>query len=208
MLRQGRLTPGQTRALELHWPTFGRAIEDGVLNPRTQFSGAGPVHLEIGFGMGDSLAEQARSNPSVNYVGIEVHRPGVGHILMLTNDYELGNLCLYSEDSIDVLREVIPAKSLDAVQVFFPDPWPKKKHHKRRILNHDFLDLLETRLKANGLVHIATDWQPYAEEIKVLFSSITKFSRIAAPSRPQTKFERRGIKLGNTISDLAYRLVD
>ena len=208
MLRQGRLTPGQTRALKLHWPRFGRAIDDGMLNPRTQFSGAGPLHLEIGFGMGDSLVEQARLNPSVNYVGIEVHRPGVGHILMLINDYELDNLRLYSEDSIDVLREVIPAKSLDAVQVFFPDPWPKKKHHKRRILNSDFVDLLETRLKANGLVHIATDWQPYAEEIEVLFSSITLFKRIAAPFRPQTKFERRGMKLGHTIFDLAYRLVD
>ena len=208
MLRQGRLTPGQTRALELHWPTFGRAIDDGMLNPRTQFSGAGPLHMEIGFGMGDSLLEQARSNPSVNYVGIEVHRPGVGHILMLIDDYELDNLRLYSEDSIDVLREVIPAKSLDAVQVFFPDPWPKKKHHKRRIVNRDFVRLLETRPKANGFVHIATDWQTYAEEIEDLFSSITQFKKIPAPLRPQTKFERRGIKLGHEIFDLAYRLVD
>ena len=208
MLRQGRLTPGQTRALKLHWPKFGRAISDGMLNPRTQFSDAGPLHLEIGFGMGDSLAEQARSNPSVNYVGIEVHRPGVGHILMLIDDYQLDNLCLYSEDSIDVLRAVIPAKSFDAVQVFFPDPWPKKKHHKRRILNRDFVDLIETKLNANGLVHIATDWQPYAEEIESLFGSITQFNRVAAPLRPQTKFERRGMKLGHTIFDLAYRLVD
>jgi tRNA (guanine-N7-)-methyltransferase len=208
VLRQGRLTPGQTRALEQHWPTFGKAIEDGMLHPRTQFSGAGPLHLEIGFGMGDSLAEQARSNPSVNYVGIEVHRPGVGHILMLIDDYELNNLCLYSEDSIEVLRRVIPTKSIDAVQVFFPDPWPKKKHHKRRILNRDFVDLLETKLKANGLVHIATDWQPYAEEIESLFGSIMHFNKVAAPFRPQTKFERRGLKLGHTIFDLAYRLVD
>ncbi|MDE0988100.1 MAG: tRNA (guanosine(46)-N7)-methyltransferase TrmB [Pseudomonadales bacterium] len=208
VLRGGRLTPGQTRALKLHWPKFGRAISDGMLNPRTQFSEAGPLHLEIGFGMGDSLAEQARSNPSVNYVGIEVHRPGVGHILMLIDDYELDNLRLYSEDSIDVLREVIPAKSLDAVQVFFPDPWPKKKHHKRRILNRNFVDLIETKLNANGLVHIATDWQPYAEEIESLFGSITQFNRVAAPLRPQTKFERRGMKLGHTIFDLAYRLVD
>ena len=208
MLRQGRLTPGQTRALQLHWPTFGSAIDDGMLNPRTQFSGAGPLHMEIGFGMGDSLVEQARSNPSVNYVGIEVHRPGVGHILMLIDDYELDNLRLYSEDSTDVLREVIPAKSLDAVQLFFPDPWPKKKHHKRRILNRDFVCLLETRLKANGLVHIATDWQAYAEEIEALFRSITQFKRIIAPLRPQTKFERRGRKLGHTIFDLAYLLVD
>jgi tRNA (guanine-N7-)-methyltransferase len=208
VLRQGRLTPGQTRALELHWPKFGRAIDDGILNPRNQFPSDGPLHLEIGFGMGGSLAEQARSNPSVNYVGIEVHRPGVGHILMLIDDYELDNLCLYSEDSIDVLREVIPEKSLDVVQVFFPDPWPKKKHHKRRILNRDFVGLLERKLKAHGLVHIATDWQPYAEEIEVLFGSLTQFAGVAAPRRPQTKFERRGMKLGHTIFDLAYRLVD
>jgi len=179
-----------------------------MLNPPNQFQGSGPLHLEIGFGMGDSLAEQARSNPSINYVGIEVHRPGVGHILMLIDDYELNNLRLYSEDSIDVLREVIPAKCLDAVQVFFPDPWPKKKHHKRRILNRDFVDLLERRLKDSGLVHIATDWQPYAEEIEALFGSISQFKRVVAPLRPQTKFERRGMKLGHTIFDLAYRLVD
>ena len=208
VLRQGRLTPGQTQALELHWPKFGRAINDGILNPRNQFSGDGPLHLEIGFGMGDSLAEQARSNPSINYVGVEVHSPGVGHILMLIDDYKLDNLCLYSQDSIDVLREVIPEKSLDAVQVFFPDPWPKKKHHKRRILNRNFVDLVETKLNANGLVHIATDWQPYAEEIESLFGSTMQFNRVAAPFRPQTKFERRGMKLGYTIFDLAYRLVD
>lgn len=208
MLRQGRLTPGQTRALERHWPKFGRVIDDGILNPRKQFPDDGPLHLEIGFGMGDSLAEQARTNPCVNYVGIEVHRPGVGHILMLIDDYDLDNLCLYSEDSIDVLTEVIPRKSLDVVQVFFPDPWHKKKHHKRRILNRDFVDLLAGKLKANGLVHIATDWQPYAEEIEILFGSLMQFARVAAPPRPQTKFERRGMKLGHHISDLAYRLVD
>jgi len=208
VLRQGRLTPGQTRALERHWPKFGRTIDDGMLNLQKQFPNDGPLHLEIGFGMGDSLAEQARSNPSVNYVGIEVHRPGVGHILMLIDDYDLDNLCLYSEDSIDVLTEVIPRESLDVVQVFFPDPWHKKKHHKRRILNRDFVDLLAVKLKANGLVHIATDWQPYAEEIENLFGSLMQFTRVAAPLRPQTKFERRGMKLGHTISDLAYRLVD
>ena len=208
MLRQGRLTPGQTRALELHWPSHGKAISDGVLNPATQFPGDGPLHLEIGFGMGDSLAEQARSNPSVNYIGIEVHRPGVGHILMLMDDYDLDNLCLYNENSIEVLGEVILENSLDVVQVFFPDPWPKKKHHKRRILNRDFVGLLETKLKTKGLVHIATDWQPYAEEIESLFDTLTQFRRVDAPLRPQTKFERRGIKLGHTIFDLAYRLVD
>jgi len=208
VLRQGRLTPGQTRALEMHWPKFGKSIDDGMLNPRTEFLSAGPLHLEIGFGMGDSLAEQARSNSSVNYVGIEVHRPGVGHLLMLIDDGELDNLRVYSEDSIEVLTEVIPAKSLDAVQVFFPDPWPKKKHHKRRILNRYFVDLLETKLKANGLVHIATDWQLYAEEIEALLGSMPQFNRVEAPLRPQTKFERRGMKLGHTIFDLAYRLID
>lgn len=179
-----------------------------MLNPRTEFLSSGPLHLEIGFGMGDSLAEQARSNPTVNYVGIEVHRPGVGHLLMLIDEYGLDNLRVYSEDSIDVLTEVIPAKSLDVVQVFFPDPWPKKKHQKRRILNRYFVDLLETKLKANGLVHIATDWQLYAEEIETVLGSMTQFNRVETPFRPQTKFERRGMKLGHTIFDLAYRLVD
>ena len=166
------------------------------------------MHLEIGFGMGDSLAEQARSNPLVNYIGIEVHRPGVGHILMRIHEYELDNICLYSEDSVSVLTEVIPDNSLDVVQVFFPDPWPKKKHHKRRIINRDFVNLLEQKLSAHGLIHIATDWQSYAEEIEVLFRSLDQFSEVVAPWRPQTKFERRGIKLGHVITDLAFRLID
>ena len=183
-----------------------------MLQPENLFSDAGPVHLEIGFGMGDSLAEQARLNPSVNYVGIEVHRPGVGHILMLADDYELDNLCVYSEDSIDVLMEVIPEQVLDAVQVFFPDPWPKKKHHKRRILNRNFVDLIETKLKANGLVHIATDWQPYAEHMmEVLEANAGLQNQNGAgnysqsPERPRTKFEARGERLGHGVWDLLYR---
>ena len=208
VIRSGRMTEAQRTGLDSHLDQWGLTLSEQVIDYAKAFGNEQPLVMEIGFGMGDSLAEQARSNPSVNYVGIEVHRPGVGHILMLIDEYELNNLRVYSEDSIDVLREVIPAKSLDAVQVFFPDPWPKKKHHKRRILNRNFVDLIETKLRANGLVHIATDWQPYAEEIESLFGSMMQFNRVAAPLRPQTKFERRGVKLGHTIFDLAYRLVD
>ena len=207
VLRQGRLTSGQSKALEELWPKFGRTICEGTFSAEQQFSSKGPVYLEIGFGMGDSLAEQARSNPSANYLGVEVHRPGVGHLLMLIEKYRLRNLCIYFEDSIAVLTEVIPDRSLDVVQIFFPDPWPKKKHHKRRILKQEFTGLLQQKLKSGGIVHVATDWRPYAKEIKHVFALNSKFTKIPAPSRPQTKFESRGVKLGHNIYDLAFKLL-
>ena len=178
-----------------------------MFNAEQQFPSKGPLYLEIGFGMGDSLADQARSNPSANYLGVEVHRPGVGHLLLLIEQYRLRNLCIYFEDSISVLTEVIPDCSLDVVQIFFPDPWPKKKHHKRRIFKKEFTGLLQKKLKSSGIVHVATDWLPYAEEIEAVFTLNSQFIQIPAPSRPQTKFESRGIKLGHKIYDLAFKLL-
>ena len=207
VLRQGRLTLGQSRALDELWPKFGKTINEGMFNAEQQFPSKGPLYLEIGFGMGDSLADQARSNPSANYLGVEVHRPGVGHLLLLIEQYRLRNLCIYFEDSISVLTEVIPDCSLDVVQIFFPDPWPKKKHHKRRIFKKEFTGLLQKKLKSSGIVHVATDWLPYAEEIEAVFTLNSQFIQIPAPSRPQTKFESRGIKLGHKIYDLAFKLL-
>jgi tRNA (guanine-N7-)-methyltransferase len=208
VLRQGRLTQGQSAALESSWPKLGRAIADGAINWAREFGNASPVVIEIGFGMGDSLAEQARLNPEYNYLGIEVHRPGVGHLLIQAEKYELENVRVYAEDSIDVLNSVVPDKSVSVFQIFFPDPWHKKKHHKRRLIDDRFIALLRQKLKTGGLVHIATDWAHYSEEIIETFVLHTAFEPMSPPARPETKFERRGQKLGHKISDLAYRLVD
>lgn len=163
--------------------------------------------MEIGFGMGDSLARQAKENPGTGYIGIEVHKPGLGHLLKLMEEEDLLNLRLYAQDSLEVLEASIAENSLDRVQIFFPDPWPKKRHHKRRIINRPFIRLLERKLKPGGIVHIATDWQHYADEVSLLFESEERFAPVTPPARPGTKFEARGLKLGHSITDLAYQLV-
>lgn len=207
VLRQGRLTPGQSKALDSGWPRYGLSLLDGVADFRSVFGNNNPVWLEIGFGMGDSLAEQASADANVNFVGVEVHRPGVGHLLIQVESLSLNNVRVFSEDSIDVLITAIADHSLDRVQVFFPDPWHKKRHNKRRLINQAFLLLLKQKLTANGLVHVATDWLPYAQEVQDLFAADADFEQVSAPVRPETKFERRGVRLGHTITDLAYRLV-
>lgn len=208
VLRQGRLTPGQGNALTEHWPRLGCSTQAGLLDFATLFGNDLPVCLEIGFGMGDSLAEQARDKPDTNYVGIEVHRPGVGHVLMLSELYGLDNIRVFAEDSIEVLNTSVPDQSLSLVQVFFPDPWHKKRHHKRRLINEEFLALVRRKLASGGVVHVATDWSHYAVEIEALFATLSHFEQVTAPARPQTKFERRGLGLGHEISDLAYQLVN
>lgn len=201
VIREGRMTPGQKRALESDWPAYGLNVSDGLLDLQNLFVKAGPVVLEIGFGMGDSLFEMAAKNADVNYIGVEVHRPGVGHLLKLASDAQLTNLKVFSEDSIDVLSRCVPEKSLDGVQIFFPDPWHKKKHHKRRLINGDFVQLLESRLKVGGVLHIATDWANYAEWIQDVLQDWVATS---VPERAETKYERRGKRLDHEVFDLAY----
>ncbi|MFT5561155.1 MAG: tRNA (guanine-N7-)-methyltransferase [Candidatus Azotimanducaceae bacterium] len=201
VIREGRMTPGQKRALEEAWPQYGLEVSDGNLNFGQVFASPRPVVLEIGFGMGDSLFEMAVGNPHINYIGVEVHRPGVGHLLSLADDAKLENIKVFAEDSIDVLTQCIPEKSLDGIQIFFPDPWHKKKHHKRRLISEAFAVLLESRLKRGGVLHIATDWMHYAESIEETLSSWTS---TVVPDRAQTKYERRGLKLDHEVFDLAY----
>lgn len=201
VIREGRMTPGQKRALEEAWPQFGLEVSGGALNFSRLFASAGPVILEIGFGMGDSLFEMAVGNPHVNYIGVEVHRPGVGHLLNLADDAKLENIKVFAEDSIDVLTRCIPEKSLDGVQIFFPDPWHKKKHHKRRLISAEFVVLLESQLKSGGVLHIATDWAHYAESIE---ETLSNWTPATAPNRAQTKYERRGLRLDHEVFDLAY----
>lgn len=206
VLRQGRLTQGQERALQESWPKWGLSLHDGQLNFAALFSNCNPVTLEIGFGMGDSLAEQAATNPGKNFVGVEVHQPGVGHLLMCAESQEITNIRIFSEDSVLVLDQAIPDHSLDRVQVFFPDPWPKKRHHKRRLVNAAFVRKITSKLVPGGCLHFATDWVPYAEEVEMLLADHPQFERCEPPGRPETKFERRGIKLGHEVRDLAWRL--
>ena len=205
MLRQGRLTKGQESALDDHWGEFGLESRNGQLDLTTVFGNDNPVVFEVGFGMGDSLVTQAANNPNINYIETEVHRPGVGHLLIGLTEAKLNNLRVFAEDGLDVLTQSIPGDSLSGVQVFFPDPWHKKRHHKRRILNEAFLNLIAEKLITGGVLHAATDWVPYAEEIAALFEAAGQFEITIPPDRPETKFERRGLALGHEVRDLAIK---
>lgn len=201
VIREGRMTPGQKRALEEAWPDYGLEVSGRMLNLDSLFSNSAPTICEIGFGMGDSLFEMAEKNAHLNYIGVEVHRPGVGHLLKLAEESSLNNLKVFAEDSIDVLTECIPPKSLDGIQIFFPDPWHKKKHHKRRLISESFSQLLESRLKTGGVLHIATDWSHYAESIE---ETLSTWQKTSIPERVETKYERRGLGLDHEVFDLAY----
>ena len=209
VLRQGRLTPGQQKAFETVWPQYGIDYQPEQLNFRNLFGNDNPVILEIGFGNGDSLAEMALHNPEANYLGIEVHRPGVGHLLIQIEKLQLSNIRIISHDAIDVLKNCIAPGSLQGVQLFFPDPWHKKRHHKRRIVQPKFLDLLAGVICQNGFFHAATDWQNYAEHMLEVIRPHSAFS-IDSPDgyiprpdhRPITKFEQRGQKLGHGVWDI------
>lgn len=213
VLRQGRLTAGQTRAFATLWPRYGIEYHPEPLDLPTLFGNSGPVFLEIGFGNGDSLAEMARNHPERNYLGIEVHAPGVGHLLLKIEEYGLPNLRVMHHDAIDVLDNMLPPASLSGVYLFFADPWHKKRHHKRRIVQPDFIARLARLLRPNGFFHAATDWQDYAEHmLSVLDGASRLFRNAAGPGqftprpddRPLTKFERRGTRLGHGVWDLIY----
>lgn len=212
VLRQGRVTKAQEEALANLWPVFGIEPNDTPLDLPSLFGRIAPVTLEIGFGNGDSLAQMAAAAPERDFIGIEVHTPGVGHLLKLIGDQGLQNVRVMNTDAVEILQQRIPAHSLDRVQLFFPDPWHKKKHHKRRIVQAPFIDLIATRLRIDGVFHLATDWQSYAEHMaEVLEKSPTWHSLSqntpysARPdSRPLTKFEQRGLRLGHGVWDLLY----
>jgi tRNA (guanine-N7-)-methyltransferase len=211
-LRQGRLTRGQQQALEKLWPVYGIDFKAEMLDLDALFKRSAPTILEVGFGNGDSLFQQAISNPNNDYVGIEVHRPGVGHLLHLAGDAGVTNLRVINHDAVEVLQQQIPDDSLDCVQLFFPDPWHKKRHHKRRIVKAEFIRLVRQKLKPGGLFHLATDWQDYAEHMLAEMEQAKGFSNTAGKGkyaentgRPPTKFERRGRRLGHGVWDLVFR---
>lgn len=211
--REGRLTPGQEVAITAGWPAYGLDPTKPI-NPNELFANDHPITLEIGFGNGESLAEMAEKHPERNFIGVEVHRPGVGHLLRVILEKELSNVRLFDTDAIDVLQKAIPPQSLDCVQLFFPDPWHKKRHHKRRIVQPEFLDLIHSRLKVGGRFHAATDWENYAEHMMLTlknhpgFVSANKSGFAERPeNRPLTKFENRGLRLGHGVWDLVFKAI-
>lgn len=211
--REGRLTKGQLRALEELWPIYGINCQKSVIDLDKTFDRTAPKILEIGFGNGHSLARMAHESPDNDYLGIEVHRPGVGSLLLQIEELGLSNIRIICNDAVDVLQQCIPDQSLDRVQIFFPDPWHKKRHHKRRIVQPDFVTLIARKLKPGGLLHLATDWEDYAHHMFEVMKKASVFENtskhgdfVERPDyRPITKFEQRGHKLGHGVWDLIYR---
>lgn len=212
VIRSGRMTPGQEKAYQQLWPIYGIDEGDNILDFEQFYSRQAPVILEIGFGMGDSLVTMARQQPEKNYLGIEVHRPGVGRLLGNIEKYQLNNLRVMQCDAVQVLKKQIKDNSLSAVYLFFPDPWHKKRHHKRRILQPDFIQLVRQKLMHHGHFHMATDWEHYAQQMMELMTNTAGFKNCASKGqfiprpdyRPMTKFERRGERLGHGVWDLLF----
>ena len=202
VIREGRFTPSQRRNLERHWARFGFEAGDDIT---TAFGREAPLVVEVGFGMGDSLFETARDDSACNFLGVEVHRPGVGHLLGLAGEAALTNLRVAAADINNVLNG-LPRCSVSRVQVFFPDPWPKKRHHKRRLIQPVFVAAVIKRLKPGGVLHVVTDWAPYAVSIGRVLQGFDKLKAVAAPGRVATKYEQRGLRLGHSITEFAFAL--
>jgi len=213
--RAGRITRAQQRALAELWPCYGIDADDGLLDFPAIFGRRAPLVMEVGMGDGETLLELASRNPGTDFVGIEVHRPGLGHCLLGLEACGLANARLVAQDAVEVLQLRVPNAALDELLLYFPDPWPKKRHHKRRIVQPPFVELIAHRLKPGGVLRMATDWAPYAQHMLEVLAGCTLFTpatgagpRVARPvARPITKFERRGERLGHEVFDLEYRTV-
>lgn len=210
--REGRMTRAQCHALENLLPLYGITDISQSINMDALFPRQAPRFLEIGFGMGSSLIQMAEARPQHDFLGIEVHRPGVGSLLVAIKEKQINNLKVINEDAVEVLTHAIPENSLDGVYLFFPDPWQKKKHHKRRILQHTFVQQVYRCLKPGGVFHMATDWEDYATYMLETMSTAPGFINTAgndayAPrnDRPETKYERRGQRLGHDVWDLIFQ---
>jgi tRNA (guanine-N7-)-methyltransferase len=214
VIRTGRITAAQERALEALWPKYGVQLETtaGWLDLDVLFGRKAPRTVEIGFGNGENLARMATEHPERDYLGIEVHRPGVGRLLLAVEELRLTNVRVVCHDAVEVLGRYLPPASLDEVVILFPDPWPKKRHHKRRLVQGPFLELVAERLAPGGIVRLATDWQPYAEEILAAAQANPHLRNFAPDGgyiprpaeRLATRFEKRGERLGHDVWDLAF----
>ncbi|TMP81972.1 tRNA (guanosine(46)-N7)-methyltransferase TrmB [Pseudoalteromonas phenolica] len=211
--REGRLTKGQAAAIEECWSSMGLEHSQGLLDFSQVFGNDNDVVLEIGFGMGKSLVEMAKNAPHLNFIGIEVHRPGVGACLMEADEAGLTNLRVFEHDAVEVLADCIADGSLTTMQLFFPDPWHKKRHHKRRIVQSEFVESLRQKLKIGGVFHMATDWENYAEHMLEVMTAAPGYENISETqdyvprpdNRPLTKFEQRGHRLGHGVWDLMFK---
>ena len=211
--RSGRMTAGQQAAYDQFWPEKGLLLADGMMDYQHVFGRTGEVILEIGFGMGQSLVQMAKAAPEKNFIGIEVHEPGVGKLLHSMQEENVDNIRIYCADAVEVLKACIPDDSLSRVQIYFPDPWHKKKHNKRRLIDSEFVNNLSVKIKANGVMHLATDWEDYAEQMMEVMTRSTDFDNMGddyafsdrPDFRPITKFERRGERLGHGVWDLLFK---
>ena len=210
--REGRLTPAQQKALETLWPRYGLSSESEC-RAGAIFGRVAPLTLEIGFGNGASLAEMAANEPETDFIGIDVHRPGIGRLLRELEQRGVDNVRVFCGDATEILEQSIADGTVDRVLLFFPDPWPKKKHHKRRLVQPAFVALVARKLRAGGHLHMATDWQAYAEHMLEVVSASPDFINCSKTGRyidrpayrPVTKFEKRGQRLGNAVWDLVFR---
>lgn len=211
--RAGRTTVAQARALEKLWPRFGLEQPADLLDLDAAFGRSARRHCEIGFGDGTALAAAARARPDIDFLGIEVHEPGVGRLLLAVEDHELTNVRIIRHDAVEVVGRWLPPASLDRVNIFFPDPWPKKRHHKRRLIQPSFLAALHRVMRPGAVLHLATDWEHYALQMLEVADASPGFENLAGrgrfsprpEERPQTRFEKRGLRLGHGVHDLLYR---
>lgn len=213
VIRAGRLTDGQRRALDELWPRYGLEFGPRPLDLDAVFGRSAPRVAEIGFGDGEHLATLAARHPERDFLGIEVHPPGIGRLLLALAATDLRNVRVIAHDAVDVFEAQLPERSLDEVQILFPDPWHKKRHHKRRLIQPPFVRSIARRLKSGGMLRLATDWQPYAEHMRQVLDGELELESLApgggfmerSPERAPTRFERRGERHGHRIWELAYR---
>jgi tRNA (guanine-N7-)-methyltransferase len=206
-LRGVRITPAQQEARDNLWAKFGVEFQESQIDLESLFPKSQPIVMEVGYGMGEATWQIAKANPNLNYLGVEVHMPGVGKLMARLDEYELTNVRLIERDVFEALYYMVKDSSLDGVHLFFPDPWPKKRHFKRRIVNERFLNDVAAKLKPGGYLHIATDWVPYAEWIKEVFSHTNLFTGglTERPDwRPLTRFEGQGISKDHAVNDFRF----
>lgn len=209
------LSDNQKRAMSECWPQFGIDLAEQQLNPQEVFGNNNPIIVEIGFGKGNTFIETAIKHPENNYIGIEVYNKGIAHVIVEAEEKNLSNVKVFQADALEVLKQMIPDNSLDAIYLFFPDPWHKKRHHKRRIVQKLFLELIHSKLKLGGIFHAATDWENYAEHMMEVISAFDGFNNTSGHEqytprpdyRPLTKFEKRGQRLGHGVWDLVFTKV-
>jgi tRNA (guanine-N7-)-methyltransferase len=214
VLRQGRISNAQRRAHAELFPVYGVPFSPAPLDLVALFGRAAPKTLEIGFGMGETTAAIAQQHPECDTLGVEVHTPGVGSLLARIAELRLANVRIVQHDAVEVIEKMIAPEALDGVHLFFPDPWPKKRHHKRRLIQAPFVSLLASRMKPGAVLHACTDWEDYAAQMLQVLSAESTLQNTGSgyaarpDSRPQTKFERRGLSLGHRVWDLVFRKID